>query len=115
MFPEWQEVEVERDIKVQGKITDENDHSQIGQGKEIATPPAWHTSPRRGGPEEFTEMNSNNPLQTEETGIGNDCYYAASAVSQNAHHQDKKSSLLTIDRVAEPLPNAAQTLEDLFF
>ncbi len=28
------------------KSTDENDHSQTGQGEEIATTPAWHTSPR---------------------------------------------------------------------
>ncbi len=40
MFPECQEVEVERDIEVQGKVQDENDHSQTGQGEEIATPPA---------------------------------------------------------------------------
>ena len=39
------------------KSTDENDHSQSGQGEEIATPPAWRTSPRRG-----IEMNSSNPL-----------------------------------------------------
>ncbi len=57
-------------------------------------------------------MNSSNPLQTEESGIGNDSFYAASAVSPNAKHQDKTSSLLTIERIAEPLPNAAQTLED---
>jgi hypothetical protein len=57
-------------------------------------------------------MNSSNPLQTEEPGIGNDSYYAASAVSPNANHQDKSSSLFTIDCVAKPLPNAAQTLED---
>jgi hypothetical protein len=59
-------------------------------------------------------MNSNNPLQTQPE-IGNDYYYAASAVSPNAHHQDKKSSLFSIDRVAELLPNAAQTLEDQHF
>jgi hypothetical protein len=63
------------------KSTDENDHSQTGQGEEIANPPAQCTSPRRG-----TEMNSSNPLQTEESGIGNDIYYAASAVSPNANH-----------------------------
>ncbi len=97
------------------KSSDENDHSQTGQGEEIATPPAWCTSPRRGRPEEFTEMKPSNPLQTEEPGIGNDCYYAASGVSPNAHHQDKKSSLFTIDRVVKPLPNAAQTLEDPHF
>ncbi len=54
------------------KSTDEKDHSQTGQGEEIATPPAQCTSPRRG-----TEMNSSNPFQTEESGIGNDIYYAA--------------------------------------
>ncbi len=64
------------------KITSENDHSQSGQGEEIATPPARRTSPRRG-----TEMNSSNPLQTEDSGIENDIYYAASAVSPNANHQ----------------------------
>jgi hypothetical protein len=51
------------------KSTDGNDHSQTGQGEEIATPPAQCTSPRRG-----TEMNSSNPLQTEESGIRNDIY-----------------------------------------
>jgi hypothetical protein len=57
-------------------------------------------------------MNSSNPLQTEEPGIGNDSYCAASAVSPNANHQDKTSSLFTIDRVTKPLPNVAQTSED---
>ncbi len=42
------------------KNTDENDHSQTGQGKEIATPSAQHISPRRGRPEDFTEMNPSN-------------------------------------------------------
>jgi hypothetical protein len=55
------------------KSTDENDHSQAGKGEEIASPPAQCTSPRRG-----TEMNSSNPLQTKESKIGNDIYYAAS-------------------------------------
>jgi hypothetical protein len=92
--------------------TDENDHSQTGQGEEIATPPAWCTSPRRGSPEDFTEMNPSNPHQTEEPGIRNDSYYAVSAVSPNANHHDKTSSLFDIDRIAEPVPNTAQTLED---
>jgi hypothetical protein len=70
------------------KSTEENDHSQTGQGEEIATPPAQCTSPRRGKPEELTEMNPSNPLQTQPE-IGNDSYNAASAVSPNAHHQDK--------------------------
>jgi hypothetical protein len=60
-------------------------------------------------------MNPSNPLQLEKPGIGNDSFYAASAVSPNANHQDKTSSLFTIDRVAKPLPNAAQTLEDPHF
>ena len=60
-------------------------------------------------------MNPSNPLQSEEPGIGNDSFYAASAVSPNANHQDKTSSLFTIDRIAKPLPNAAQTLEDPHF
>jgi hypothetical protein len=57
----------------------------------------------------FTEMNPINPCQIEEPGIGNNSFYAASAVSPNANHQDKTSSLLTIDRNAEPVSNAAQT------
>ncbi len=71
------------------KSTDENDHSQTGQGEEIATPPAQCTSLRRERPEELTEMNPSNPLQTQSE-IGNYYYYAASAVSPNAHHQKKK-------------------------
>ncbi len=59
-------------------------------------------------------MNPSNPLQTQPE-IGNDNYNSASAVSQNAHHQDKKSSLFSIDRIAKPVPNAAQTLEDQHF
>jgi hypothetical protein len=59
-------------------------------------------------------MNPSTPLQTQPE-IGNDYYYAASTVSPNAHHQDKKYSLFSIDRVAKPLPNAAQTLEDQHF
>jgi hypothetical protein len=90
------------------KSTDENDYSQTGQGEENATPPAQRTSPRRGRPEDLTEMNPSNPLQTQPE-IGNDYYYAASAVSPNAHHQNKKASLFSINCIAKPLPNAAQT------
>jgi hypothetical protein len=57
-------------------------------------------------------MNSINPLQTEESGIGNDIYYAASAVSPNSNHQVQRIPLFTVDLTAEPVPNAAQTLED---
>ncbi len=89
------------------KSTDENDHSQSGQCEEIATPPAQRTSPRRG-----TEMNSSDPLQTKESGIGNDIYYAASAVSPNSNHQVQRVPLFTVDHTAKPVPNAAQTLED---
>jgi hypothetical protein len=92
------------------KSTDENDHSQTGQGEEIATPPARRTSPSRGRPEELTEMNPSNSHQIEEPGIGNDYYYAASAVSPNAHHQDTEAPLFTIDRISKPLADAAQTL-----
>jgi hypothetical protein len=84
------------------KSTDENDHSQSGQGEEIATPPAQCTSPRRG-----TEMNSSKPLQTEESGIENDIYYAASAVSPNANHQVQRVLLFTVDRTAKPVPNTS--------
>jgi hypothetical protein len=57
-------------------------------------------------------MNPSNPLQTEELGIGNGGYYATSAVSPNANHQNITSSLFTIDRIAKPLPNAAQTMKE---
>ncbi len=57
-------------------------------------------------------MKSSNPLQTEESGIGNGIYYAASAVSPNANHQVQRVPLFTVDRIAEPVPNAAQTLKD---
>jgi hypothetical protein len=90
------------------KSTDEIDHSQAGQGEEIATSPAQHTSPRRG-----TEMISSDPLQTEESGIGNDIYYAASAVSPNSNHKVQRVPLFIVDCTAKPVPkNAAQTLED---
>jgi hypothetical protein len=59
-------------------------------------------------------MNPSNPLKTEPE-IGNDYYYAASAVSPNAPHQDTEAPLFTIDRIAKPLPHAAQTLEDQHF
>ncbi len=42
------------------KIIDENSHFQTGQGEEIGTPLAQRTSPRRGRPEEFIEMNPSN-------------------------------------------------------
>jgi hypothetical protein len=58
-------------------------------------------------------LNPSNPLQ-KEPDLGNDCYYAAYAVSPNAHNQDTGVYLFTIDCVAEPLPNAAQTLEDQY-
>ncbi len=48
VFPEWQELEVERDIELQGKSTDENDLYQRSPGEETASPPAGCTSPRRG-------------------------------------------------------------------
>ncbi len=60
-------------------------------------------------------MNSSDPLQTEESGIGNDIYYAASAVSTNSNHQVQRVPLFTVDRTAKPVPNAAQTLEDQQF
>ncbi len=60
-------------------------------------------------------MNSSDPLQTEESGIGNNIYYAASAVSLNSNHQAQIVLLFTVDQTAEPVPNAAQTLEDQQF
>jgi hypothetical protein len=60
-------------------------------------------------------MNSSNPLQTEESGIGNDSFYAASAVSPNVNHQVQRVPLFTVDCTTKPVPNAAQTLEDQQF
>ncbi len=60
-------------------------------------------------------MNSSDLLQTEESGIGNDIYYAASAVSPNANHQLQRVPFFTVDYTAKPVPNAAQTLEDQQF
>jgi hypothetical protein len=60
-------------------------------------------------------MNSSNPLKTKESGIGNDIYYAVSAVSPNANYQVQKVPLFTVDHTAKPVPNAAQTLEDQQF
>jgi hypothetical protein len=60
-------------------------------------------------------MKSSNPLQTEESGIGDEIYYAAPAVSPNANHQVQRVPLFTVDRTAAPVPNAVQTLEDQQF
>ncbi len=49
-------------------------------------------------------MNSSDPLQTEESVIGNDIYYAASAVSPNANHQVPRVPLFTVDHIAKPVP-----------
>ncbi len=57
-------------------------------------------------------MNPSNLLQIKESGIGNDIYYAASAVSPNANHQVQRVPVFTVDRIAEPVPNSAQTLQD---
>ncbi len=51
-------------------------------------------------------MNSSNPLQTEESGTGNDIYHAASAVSPNSNHQVQRVPLFTVDRTAEPVLNS---------
>ncbi len=60
-------------------------------------------------------MNSSEPLQTQESGIGNDIYYAAFAVSPNANHQVQRVPLFTVDCTAKPVPKAAQTLKDQQF
>ena len=60
-------------------------------------------------------MNSSNPLQTEESGIGNDIYYAASAVSPNSSYQVQRVPLFTVDCIAGLVPNAALTLQDQQF
>jgi hypothetical protein len=60
-------------------------------------------------------MKSSIPLQTEESRIGNDIYYAASSVSPNANLQVPRVPLFTVDHIAKPVPNAAQTLQDQQF
>ncbi len=60
-------------------------------------------------------MKSSDPLHTEESGIGNDIYYAAPSVSPNANHQVRRVSLFIVDHTAKPVPNAAQTLQDQQF
>jgi hypothetical protein len=66
------------------KSTDENDHFQTGQGEEIDTPPAqFTTSPRRGRPEEFTDMNPSN------TGHGRQNPSVNSKKKPDSEHKDK--------------------------
>ncbi len=60
-------------------------------------------------------MNSRSQLQTEESGIGNEIYYAAAAVSPNPNHELQRVPLFTVDRTAKPVPNAAHRLEDQEF
>ncbi len=81
------------------KSTDENDHSQSGQGEEIVTPLAQRTSPRRGT----------------ESEVGNDIYYATCAVSPNVNHRVQNVAMLTVDPTDKPATNAAQRLEDQEF
>jgi hypothetical protein len=68
----------------------------------------------RGRPEELTEINPSNPLQTQPE-IGIDYHNGTSAVSPNAHHQYEKTFFCS---PLTSLPNqylAAQTLEDQHF
>jgi hypothetical protein len=58
---------------------------------------------------------SKQPSSNRRTGIGNDIYYAASSVSPNANHQVQRVPLFTVDRIAKPEPNAAQTFQDKQF
>jgi hypothetical protein len=66
------------------KSTDEIVHSQTWQGEEIATPPAWCKSPRRGRPEDFTEMNPSN------TGHGRQNPSVNSKKKPNSEEEDKE-------------------------
>jgi hypothetical protein len=66
------------------KSTDENDHSQTGQGEEIATHPARCTSPRGGRPEELTEMNPSN------TGYGRQNPSVNSKKKLDSEEEDKE-------------------------
>jgi hypothetical protein len=66
------------------KSTDDNDHSQTGQGEEIGTPPAQCTSPRRGRQEEFTEMNPSN------TGHGRQTPSVNSNKKPDSEEEDKE-------------------------
>jgi hypothetical protein len=66
------------------KSTYENNHSQTGQGDEIATPPAQHPSPRRGRPQDFTEMNARN------TGHGRQNPSVKSKKKPDSEEEDKE-------------------------
>jgi hypothetical protein len=107
-------VKVERDIKVQGKVQMKMIIPKPEKVKRLLLLQHKAQVPEEEDPEELTEMNPSNPLQTQPE-IGNDYYYAASAVSSNAHHQYTEAPLFSIDRLDKPVPNAAQTLEDQHF
>jgi hypothetical protein len=92
------------------KSNGENDHSQTGQGEEIATPPAQMHKYQKRNRNKFKQTSPN-----KESEIENDIYYAASAVSPNANHQVPRVPLFTVDHIAKPVPNAAQTLQDQQF
>jgi hypothetical protein len=66
------------------KSTDENDHSQTGHREEIATPLAQHIGPRRGRPEDYTEMNPSN------TGHGRQNPGVNSKKEPDSEEEDKK-------------------------
>ncbi len=104
MFPEW--VEVEKDIKLQGKVLMKMIIPNQDKVKRLLL-----LQLDAQVPEKEQKMNSSDPLQIEESGIGNDIYYAASAVSPNSNHQVQRVPLFTVDHTAKPVPNAAQTLE----
>ena len=108
MFTEW--VEVERDIELQGRVLIKMIIPNQDKVKRLLL-----LQLDAQVPEKEQKMNSSDPLQIEESGIGNDIYYAASAVSPNSNHQVPRVPLFTVDRTAEPVPNAAQTLEDQQF
>jgi hypothetical protein len=93
VFPEW--VEVERDIKLQGRVLVKMIISNQDKVKRLLL-----LQLDAQVPEVEHKMSSSDPLQTEESEIGNDIYYAASAVSPNANHQVSRVPLFTVDCTA---------------
>ncbi len=74
------------------------------------TPPQRMSS-RKGRHEEKEDMNQSNPFQKDPKSEI-DYYYAATAVSPNAQHQDSEASFFITDHMGKPPPNPTQTLEE---
>jgi hypothetical protein len=107
VFPEWQEVEVERRIEIQGRVLMKMIIPNQDKVKRLLL-----LQLDAHIPEEEQKWIQATLSKKEESGIWNNIYYTASAVSPNANHQVQRVPLFTDDHTVKPVPNAAQTLED---